>query len=147
MSDVKAIRANFALRTAVAVLVFLGFVVLSNHCALSEMLARHTETKQETDSGCCHKSSAPPKEQPLCPQLPSGCCKTLKVTMPDGAKVPGEPVTAMVPMIAEWLETLILPLTDKDPIAPGTGPPPDVPGFVELVLHRSLRAHAPPFAA
>jgi hypothetical protein len=53
----------------------------------------------------------------------------------------------MVPVIAEWLAVFSSVLTGRDGTVLGTDHPPDVPGFVELVLHRSLRSHAPPFAA
>ena len=46
-----------------------------------------------------------------------------------------------------WVVVPALALRGESSAAPDTGPPPDVPGFVELVLHRSLRSHAPPFAA
>ncbi len=74
------------------------------------------------------------------------CCKSLHVLVPADAKLP----------LASSLEILALPvaspvfavaLTEMRVAAPATGPPPDVPTFTELVLHRSLRSHAPPFRA
>ena len=75
------------------------------------------------------------------------CCKSLTVVVPCDAKLP---VTSWLEIVAPpvgWLSVFILARPLASSAAPETGPPPDVPGFTELVLHRSLRSHAPPFAA
>jgi hypothetical protein len=147
-SLVKAIRTNLAFRSALAVLVLIAFTVLSNHCALAKSMARDAGWEGAERGDCCHQESAPAKQKSPCPQVPTGCCTTLKVTMPDEAKVPGEPVAAPAPLVATWLEMLIPERTEREPAEPGSDHPPNVPGFVELVLHRSLHSHAPPpFAA
>lgn len=76
-----------------------------------------------------------------------GCCKSLTIIVSDGAKLPTATALENVALPVEWLLALTVAMPEENRAAPDTGPPPDVPGFVELVLHRSLHSHAPPFLA
>ena len=76
-----------------------------------------------------------------------GCCRTLTIVLADGAKLPAATALENVTLPVEWLVAFAIALPEEKRDALDTGPPPDVPGFVELVLHRSLHSHAPPSAA
>ena len=146
-TTVNEIRTNVALRIATVTVAFFAWLVLSNHCALAEMLAVKTAPVSTEDHSCCNHHPAPPKDEKPCPPMQQGCCKSLTVVVPDGAKLPVAPLLEVGALPVEWLVVLTLALPEESRAAPDTGPPPDVPCFVELVLHRSLRSHAPPFAA
>lgn len=146
-STVNAIRTNFALRIATVTVAFFAWLVLSNHCALAEMLAVKAAPPSSEEHGCCNHHPAPAKDRKPCPPMQQECCKSLTVVVPGGAKMPVASSLEIVALSVEWLAVLTLALPEQNRAAPDTGPPPDVPGFVELVLHRSLRSHAPPFAA
>ena len=141
----NAVRANFALRVATVIVAFFAWLVISNHCALAEMLAVKTAPVSTEERGCCNHHPAPAKDEKPCPPIQQGCCKSLSVVVPDGAKLPVSLEVVALPV--KWLVVFTLALPKEHRAAPDTGPPPDVPNFVELVLHRSLRSHAPPFAA
>jgi hypothetical protein len=143
---VTAIRTNFALRVATVTVAFFAWMVLSNHCALAEILAMKTAPVPTEERGCCKHHHAPVKNEKPAPPIQQGCCTSLTVIVPDGAKLPVASLPEVVALPVERLVVLTLAPPEESSAAPETGPPPDVPGFVELVLHRSLRSHAPPFA-
>ena len=147
LHPVNAVRTNFALRIATVTLAFFAWLVLSNHCALAEMLAVKTAPVSTEDRGCCNHHPAPAQDQKPRPPMQQECCKSLTVVMPCDAKLPVASWLEIVAPPVEWLSVVILTLPLASSAAPETGPPPDVPGFTELVLHRSLRSHAPPSAA
>jgi hypothetical protein len=143
---VNAFRANFVLRMATVAMAFFAWLVLSNHCALSEMVARHAADSAD-EGDCCHHSPGSKHDGSSCPQMPQGCCKTLKVAMPEGAKLLPAVVAELVPVVMEMLHALAFAPPSESAAAPDPGPPPDVPAFAELVLNRSLLSHAPPVLA
>lgn len=79
--------------------------------------------------------------------MPQGCCKTLKVAVPDDSKVPQVVVAAFVPVFAEVLTLFAHAHVSGSTTTHDNGPPPDSPTFAELVLNRSLLSHAPPVLA
>ena len=143
----NAVRTNFAFRVATVTVAFFAWLVLSNHCALAEMLAVRTAPVSAEKSGCCNHHPTPAKDGKPCPPLQQGCCKSLTIVVPDGVKLPTATALEIVSLPVEWLLAFTIALPEEKRDALDTGPPPDVPGFIELVLHRSLRSHAPPFAA
>ena len=143
----NAIRTNRFLRIVAVMAAFIGWLVLSNHCALAEMLPVKTTPVSKEERGCCNHHPAPAKDEKPRPPIRQECCNSLTVVLQDGAKLPAAAFLEAVALPVEWLVVLTLALPVECSAAPETGPPPDVPGFVELVLHRSLRSHAPPFAA
>ena len=96
---------------------------------------------------CCHKNARAPEEKAPCPQMPQGCCKTLNVVTPDGAKLPVAAQGDVLKAPLVLLLAISISVSCEVNAAPETGPPPDVPSFAEVVLQRSLLSHAPPFAA
>ncbi len=79
--------------------------------------------------------------------MPQGCCKTLNVVTPVGAKLPDAAQADIVKAPLDLQSAVLILPPAKISAAPETGPPPDSPTFAELVLQRSLHSHAPPFAA
>lgn len=142
----NAVRTNFALRVATVTVAFFAWVVLSNHCALAEMLVEKAAPSSTEEGGCCNHHPAPAKDKKPCAPMQQGCCKSLTVVVPDGAKLPMASLLEVVPPV-EWLLVLTHALPEENSAAPANGPPPDVPDFIELVLHQSMCSHAPPFAS
>jgi hypothetical protein len=139
----NAIRTNRLLRIAIVTMALFGWFVLSNHCALGRV-AQQAQAKKE--HACCHNGTSQPGKEPTPGNQGVQCCKSLHAVVPGDAKLP----------VGSSLEILVLPiawpvfavaLADLCAATPATGPPPDVPAFAELVLHRSLRSLAPPFLA
>ena len=145
--DLKTLCSASISRLLLVAAMLLPWLVLSNHCALAEMLAVKTVPASTEEHGCCNHHPAPAKDEKPCPPIQQGCCKSLTVIVPDGAKLPIAASLEVTALPVEWLVVLALALPAEISTAPETGPPPDVPGFAELVLHRSLRSHAPPLAA
>ena len=126
----------------IALLLFVWLAV-TNHCAL----ARLTQcVGAKTKHACCHSDSTKPADERRDGGQGMECCKTIRAVVPDGVKVAGVPpesapaIFAAVPF-ADVAE-MILPVSARL-----TGPPTRAHSFAELVLHGSLRSHAPPFAA
>ena len=131
----NAIRTNRFVRTVIVAMTFLGWFVLSNHCALARLA--------QQAHACCHNGDPKPVDGSRGVE----CCKSLHAVMPDGVKA-AHP-TAPLCMVA--IPAVRLAPEDQTDvffmIACDSGPPPGAESFSELVLHRSLRSHAPPFLA
>lgn len=133
-APVKAIRANAAVRGLVVILTMLGWVVLSNHCALSLMANRVAATEHS----CCQKTAPKPQQD----QVPMGCCKTLSAVVPDAGTASVPPIW---PMFLTFAETLFIFVSaPEEPAAPTHSPPERTVSFPELILQQSLLSHAPP---
>lgn len=136
----NTIRTSRALRTILVLATMLGWGMLSQRCALGQLLtAKQAAAAQHS---CCQKSQPQPSQAPRTAE----CCKTLNVLVPDSARLPAELDSAQLLLPAEWSLVLHLALPEQS-AAPTASPPPDVPAFTELVLQRSLLSHAPPQAA
>ena len=138
----KSIRSNRVFRTLIVALTFAGWIVLSNHCALGRVVQTAQAQKEHA---CCHNGDSQPARQPANGGQGVQCCKSLCVIMPDGAKSFDPPPPAFVLAILAALLTRESRTDDPVVLASDTGPPPRAASFSELVLHRSLRSHAPPF--
>ena len=138
------IRTNSAFRSLFAVALLLGWVALSQRCALWQLSQAKQAAAVQLD--CCHKEIPQPGKAPDNAPRPE-CCKALNVLVPDGVKLPATSLADYLPIPVEWVSAVIQSLSANDITALDTGPPPDVPAFTELVLNRSLHSHAPPFSA
>ena len=144
----KTIRSQHFTRILVGVVTLLGWIALSNHCALAGMLGDMRKAAHAAgESPCCHKKVPVPGKEAPCQQMPQGCCKTLSVVTPDGAKLPDKAQADIVKAPLDFHSVVLILPPEKISAAPETSPPPDSPTFAELVLQRSLLSHAPPFAA
>jgi len=137
MTAVRQARWFAAMVTLVAVAAWL---VASNHCAFATIAAHSAKTTH----ACCHDEDAQhDRSMPTLPQSME-CCDTLKAFVPVQAVAPAASLYELQPA---WIESEILPnlaAAQSLVIAPATGPPPRAETFVEVVLNRSLLAHAPP---
>lgn len=96
----------------------------------------------EAPHSCCQAFSPGPAQP--CPGAVQGaCCQSLHALLPDafkGAQSATTPLLAILPALLPAAPVL----KPCRVLTPATGPPPRASAFTELVLHRSLRAHAPP---
>jgi hypothetical protein len=139
----KSNRTSSIVRTVIVVMTLLGWFVLSNHCALGR-IAQAGQAKKE--HACCHNGEPKQENAPLDRNSGVQCCRSLHVIMPDGVKADLSPPIVLLAVLDDWLpvedQAVEVTLQSCD-----TGPPPRAVSFSELVLHRSLRSHAPPFLA
>lgn len=86
-TTLNVFRTNRSLRTVAVMVTFLGWFVLSNHCAIGRMLPR-AEAESQKAHGCCHNGTSQPVKEPGDGRQGMQCCKSLHVVVPDGAKLP-----------------------------------------------------------
>jgi hypothetical protein len=123
-------------RGTIVVVAICSWFAISNHCAFAALSTR-TEPVQ---TGCPFHSK--PKEKP---STGAQCCKILRAVAPvvtkswnrDDTNVSGVDLRSEERTGAERLRSALTP-SSLD-----TGPP-DAHSFAELILQRSLLAHAPP---
>lgn len=94
---------------------------------------------------CCENGTPQPVKKPADGKQGMQCCKSLHALVSPEAKLPAASLFEIFTLPDEWSILVLVP--ELSPATPATGPPPDVPAFAELVLHRSLQSHAPPFFA
>ena len=122
---------------------FIGWFVLSNHCALGGIGSRAAAQKAHV---CCHNGTSQPVKEPANGGQSTECCKSLHAVVPDGAKFADVPPPFLVGAFVAWV--LVRDAQPQAVIVPfGDTGPPRAESFSELVLHRSLRSHAPPLLA
>lgn len=132
----------------VVLLTVVAWLAVSNHCALA---ATVFSLQPEAPPICnsCHDEDggqSQPSSKPDAAQSGEiACCKVLKATASDlkTSSVPQQLPTGSIDyaIVAEFHFPIQAVLFAT---AMPTGPP-EVRSFVELVLNRSLLAHAPPF--
>lgn len=120
-----------------------AWLVLSNHCALSTLIIN--KTNAATVMTHCHGSQQPvPSKKSSDEEMP--CCKLLRATAAKDPAVLASLIKFAQPIdYATAVETVLsnsLPHADNANEL-DTGPP-FVSSFAELILQRSLFAHAPP---
>jgi hypothetical protein len=133
----RTAQRNFARSVTVAITMF-SWLAISNHCAFGAIADRGRETQS-----ACPFHSEPVKPQP--PPSGTQCCKILRAVVPvvtkswarDDAKVSG------VDFRVDEFALVAHSHTTPSPLFIDTGPP-KAPTFAELILQRSLLAHAPP---
>ena len=133
-------QRNFARSVTVAVTI-LSWLAISNHCAFGAIADRDRETQ----------SACPFHSEPVKPQLPpSGtqCCKILRAVVPVVTKswARDDGKFSSVDLRVDEFPLVEHSHTAPSPLCLDTGPP-EAPTFAELILQRSLLAHAPPVSA
>ena len=122
-----------------------AWLAISNHCVLSTLIA--SKTRSVAPMMHCHGSQQPgPSRKSGDEEMP--CCKVLRATVAkDLAVVPGliklaQPTDYPKAVEIVWLSSLPAGgiVNEFD-----TGPP-FISSFAELILQRSLFAHAPPIS-
>jgi hypothetical protein len=128
-------------RGAIVVVAICSWFAISNHCAFAALATRTDSVQTE-----CPFHSKPAKQEKQ--STGAQCCKILRAIAPvvtkswnrDHANFSGLDLRQEERVAAEHLRTALVPsLLD-------TGPP-DARSFAELILQRSLLAHAPPILA
>jgi hypothetical protein len=138
-------RDSMTLRFLVVVTSVLAWLTASNHCVFAASLLKEVAIEHnDIPSGCpMHAKQQPagPENQNGCGDLP--CCKDLRATITPASKL----VTNHVffgALITFFTPALVAPPPRPRRISPLDTGPPGRSSFAELVLHRSILAHAPP---
>jgi hypothetical protein len=124
--------------------------VTATHCAFSAAIGPAPSTAQKDVDECpmhaATKAAPQPEKKKGCADSP--CCKNLPATAPmAGVFVGKSPATfATVDYISRSCDQLDLDPWIRLTVTLATGPP-GADNFVELVLQRSIPAHAPPGTA
>jgi hypothetical protein len=133
-------------RAVIATLMLFAWFIATNHCALG--LMRKSPITTAEHASCCNGKQDPANDE----QAPGGtveCCKAIHAMTPPDGKV-------MVRYDAAFfvIHALAFSTAPGDEAAPPEPlaafhehGPPFAASFSKLVLHRSLRAHAPPVIA
>ncbi len=129
------------LRGAIVLIAICAWFAISNHCVVAALATNDTASRQ------CPFHSKPTKQEK--PSTGAQCCKILRAVssvpvkgwarddtnLSDSDGYGGERALAIA-----YSQTALVPLSSD------TGPP-GVRSFAELILQRSLFAHAPPVPA
>jgi len=140
--------ARTSLRGFVVVALVLAWLVAINHCAFASASVNAGPARSEQGgmpSGCpmhrTQQQQPEPQKQNTCGDLP--CCKNLQTPAAASAQLVNPPSLAI-------LGTFFTPAFDGNDSETArvayfsdTGPPGEC-SFAELVLQRSILAHAPP---
>ena len=133
-------QRNFVRCATVAITIF-SWLAISNHCAFGAVA-----TKSEPSQSECPFHSKPAKQKEQSTQVQ--CCKILRAVVSTAGKSWTRDHTSFSD-IDLYFEKLALIVTSRNALLPlllDTGPP-GARSFAELILQRSILAHAPPFLA
>jgi len=135
------VRRISAPAVIVALIAWFG---VSNHCALGA-IARQKATSAVD---CCPFHSHPVKPQNQKQSDAPPCCKILRAIMANSAKDPACLVIDLADVDIPFAKLVVFarPKIPFSSVALETGPPGAF-SFAELILQRSLPAHAPPILA
>ena len=135
----NAFRTSNPLRTGLIMAALLSWIAFSNRCALGQLLS--CERAVAVQHGCCDNED---RQQAPANSDSHECCKAFHALSDSSAKAP---------LMGLVMQATIAVFHGEIPRAEvcvsrvsNTGPPA-ASCFVELVLHRSLRSHAPPICA
>jgi len=129
-------------RGAIIVVAICSWFAISNHCAFAA-LATKTHPVQ---AGCPFHSKPAKQEQP---STGAQCCKILRAVAPVATKSWTRDDAKFSEADHYYDERALITAYSQTTLAPlflDTGPP-DAHSFAELILQRSLLAHAPPVPA
>ena len=138
------LRTHHAFRISLVVAMLCGWFALSQRCALGQMLKAKQAAAVQHE--CCAKGGSEPGQLPTDGRS-AECCQDLSVVLPAAAKLPDISITESLLLPVEWIVAALDLRATENPVAAGMSPPPEALAFTELVLHRSLRSHAPPVFA
>jgi hypothetical protein len=130
-----------SMRGAIVVVAICSWFAISNHCAFAALA-----TKTDSVQAGCPFHSKPAKQEK--PSTGVQCCKILRAVAPvvtktwmrDHANFSSADLSLEERAFVEYSRTALAPRSLD------TGPP-DARSFAELILQRSLLAHAPPSLA
>jgi hypothetical protein len=125
----------------IVVIAICSWLAISNHCAFGAIADRGRETQS-----ACPFHSEPVKPQP--PPSTTQCCKILRAVVPVVTKswARDDAKFSAVDLRVDEFTFVAYSHTTPAPLFLDTGPP-KARAFAELILQRSLLAHAPPASA
>jgi hypothetical protein len=134
-------NVNATARCVIVGLTICSWLTISNHCALMAVAAPVADLQS-----ACPFHSKPTKQKEQSSQLQ--CCKILRAIMANSAKHPARLVIVLADVDIPFVELVVFawPKISVNSVALDTGPPGAF-SFAELILQRSLHAHAPPILA
>lgn len=141
MSALSEANMKASMRCAGAAMAICSWFAISNHCALAAVT-----TKTHSEQTECPFHSKPSKQKPESSQLQ--CCKILRAVVFDHTKSWARDDARFfdVDLRVEEVGLVALLPNVQASWSLDTGPPGGR-SFAELILQRSLLAHAPPFVA
>jgi hypothetical protein len=130
-----------SIRCVAVAIAISSWIAISNHCAFAAVA-----TKDDSTQAACPFHSKPEKQKEQSSQLQ--CCKTLRAVVLTAAKswVRDDTKFSDVDVRVEEFPLVVLLPNAQASSSLDTGPP-DAFSFAELILQRSLLAHAPPIVA
>ena len=135
LEDVNATTRHAAVAIAIC-----SWIAVSNHCAFAAVASEMHKAQTE-----CPFHTKPAKQKEQSSQVQ--CCKILRAVVfaktKDWARDDAKFCDADLPIQADAF--VVYSPQAIAPLLLDTGPPPHAFSFVELILQRSLLAHAPPF--
>src|SRR5687767_8076238 len=133
----ESIRQQRSFRSTAVLAAVIAWFVVSNRCVLAVFAAPDAAAQIHR---CCQEPPAPAERAPE--GKPLLCCKVLAVTLPDGGEitVAKTPILLLPDFMVVFAETPLA--SEKTSRQLDTGPPRGARPFIELVLQRSLPAHA-----
>jgi hypothetical protein len=137
-------RGFIAFRLIVVVASMLALLAARNHCVFAAPPMKQAAAQSDMPSDCpMHAKQQPshPQKQNGCGDLP--CCKNFQATATSVAKLVGQPVCLRA-LITFFTPAAACATPDPRPISSFDTGPPGESSFAELVLQRSILAHAPP---
>jgi hypothetical protein len=129
-------------RGAIIVVAICSWFAISNHCAFTALAAK----KDSVEAGCPFHSKPAKQEQP---STGAQCCKILRAVAPVATKSWTRDDAKFSEANRYYDERTLITAYLQTTLAPvflDTGPP-GAHSFAELILQRSLLAHAPPSPA
>src|SRR5437867_1760317 len=130
-----------SMRWAVVAIVVCSWIAISNHCAFAAATAKTDSVQTE-----CPFHSKPAKQKQQSSQLQ--CCKILRAVVFAQTKSWARDDAKFfdVNLCVDYITLNVLSRNTQASSSLDTGPP-GARSFAELILQRSLFAHAPPFRA
>ena len=137
----SALRFNSMLRIGLVLAALISWFAFSNRCALGQLLSSGRSVAVQ--HGCCEQKEPRSGKTPSEPGSQE-CCKAFHALMNPAAKAPAVEAAIVARTLVFEAE---LPSTELCFYKRAETGPPAGSSFIELVLHRSLRSHAPPVFA
>jgi hypothetical protein len=140
-SNMNTFGRSRIVQLAIVPFMMFSWIAISNHCAFGAVA-----TKSEPSQSECPFHSKPAKQKEQSTQVQ--CCKILRAVVSTAEKSWTRDDTTFSD-IDLYFEKLALIVTSRNALLPlllDTGPP-GARSFAELILQRSILAHAPPFLA
>ena len=140
-SNMNTFGRSRIVQLAIVPFMMFSWIAISNHCAFGAVA-----TKSEPSQSECPFHSKPAKQKEQSTQVQ--CCKILRAVVSTAGKSWTRDHTSFSD-VDPYFEKLVLIVTSRNALLPlllDPGPP-GARSFSELILQRSILAHAPPFLA